>query len=166
MKATGTELANQTEEGMVMVPVPLGIALISPAQLNRNVIVDKLRNARQQGGMLAAIDPNILDLVVNLLEGLLEDTAVLPEQNPGSAAAASSSAMDTTAGLEQAAVRTAGKRPADISPNEIGTGEALAKQQRDVVLLETAPTPEQLQQLENQRISHTMGQQSATANLH
>ena len=158
MKATGTELSSAAGEGNILVAVPAGIKLISPAQLNTNILIQKFQNAQQQGGRLAGIDPTIMENFLAFMSICLDETAVLPDQK-GSGTATSSSgtapeameqdsghgtnqesiAPTTTLGMLHLAPNRGTTRQAPESRSETGTGEAEAKQPKDDGTMQPVP---------------------------
>ena len=139
VKASGGEEAQTTAqpaEGNVLVELPAGMALISPHQLNRGGIESRLLALAQPGQLIHGISPDQLTVIMNLMLGIMEETAVVPEPfeppSPDKGAGSSGTVPAQSSSAAAAEVRVP-KRFAARSASENGTGEAFQKEPRLVV---------------------------------
>ena len=123
----------QPEEGMVLVPVPRGVQLISPAQLSLPIIVSRMEAAAAIGG-LQGITPEAFRFLAQFINTMVVEAGVLPEQNPqapepkqaipaGRMPGGSDPSSDSSMGQTV-------PQPTGTSPEEAGTGEADPKHRR------------------------------------
>ena len=139
VKASGGEEAQTTAqpaEGNILVEVPAGLALISPHQRNRGGIESRLLALAQPGQLIHGISPDQLTVIMNLMLGIMEETAVVPEPfeppSPDKGAGSSGTVPAQSSSAAAAEVRVP-KRFAARSASENGTGEAFQKEPRLVV---------------------------------
>ena len=133
-KATGgvEQVSLQPAAGNILVEIPAGLPLISPSQLNLPGIQGRLEALAQPGQLIHGIDERLLKVLASLMHGMMEETAVLP--TPFVQAQVPQSSCGPAAAVSHTPKNTTGKRPAEHSEDEKGTGEALAKQPKDVVI--------------------------------
>ena len=159
--AVPSGVAQQTgqlaEEGMVLVPVQKGTAIISPVQLNKEKINNRLAQVASQGGMLRGIDPNLMKYLAEFMFAMVTEAAVLPDQNPTATAQATPQARTT--GTTQTGSSASGESasPADQdmkdSQDDKGSGEADPKQRRRELTDEQAKKEEEeFARLENNQL--------------
>ena len=148
IKAGGGDATAGLEEGQHLIAVPVGMPLLGPVQISHGIVKDRLEALAQQGGIMQGISPELIQLFATVMSGLMEQNAVTPApfKPDGTAAAApsSSSTTETRSNGAAAAVpvhkpskpeeplgQLKGKRGADNSEEETGTGEAFQKQHKD-----------------------------------
>ena len=158
-RANGTAPPGQVaEDGMVLVPVQKGTAIISPVQLNQDKINARLAAVVSQGGMLEGMNPNVVQYLADFMFAMVSEAAVLPEQNPTTTPQAAPPAPSAAGGTGTTPTGAAGGSNGTASPDQnmntsqddSGTGEADPKQRRRELTEEQAKKEEaEFERLQN-----------------
>ena len=123
----GEHPGTKVSEGNVLVEMKAGLAVISPAQLNQDGIESRLGALAQPGGLIHGIDQNLLQVIAKIMQGMMEETAIIPTPFGASSSGGSGTANASLPPVPS----TKPKRSAERSTEETGTGEAHPKQPRD-----------------------------------